>query len=170
MKKNEGFSLIELIVTVAVMAILSAGVVTIVLSRSGREANSASQKISTVLSETRAQALAKENAWMKISYDTDKGYVIETSYSGDVVLGKKIEISYTTEGGSSVLISGSGSLILSYKRASGEFYPMGSIDAAQKFIPGSDYCDKIKVSAGAAHHYELTLIKETGRNELEKVN
>lgn len=167
LKKNAGFSLIELIVTVAILGILSAGVVTIVLSRSGREAQKAAQQISAALSETRAQALAKTQAWMRIKMNTAGEYVIETSYSGNVTLGKKCTISYV--GGGSGTISETESLILSYDRASGAFYPVGSDDTTLTFPLSNGYCKTITVSVGSNRMYELTLYKETGKHELKKI-
>lgn len=168
MKKNAGFSLIELIVTVAILGILSAGVVTIVLSRSGREAQKAAKEISAALSETRAQALAKTQAWMKIKMNDDGEYVIETSYSGNVTLGKKCTISYVG-GGSGTISKTEPPLILSYDRASGAFYPVGSDNTTPTFPLSNGYCKTIIVSVGSNRMYELTLYTETGKHELKKI-
>lgn len=180
MKKNAGFSLIELIVTVAIMGILSAGVVTIVLSRSNWEVKKASKEVSAALSETRAQALSRANAWMQIKYDGTKGYVISTSYSGDVVLGKSCTVSYGVRGDSSTQqIDGSHPFILSYDRASGAFLPVigsvststaddGSRLATYNYLAGDPLCEKITIVAGNNIGYELTLYPETGKHELNK--
>lgn len=162
------------------MSILSAGVVTIVLSRSGWEVKKASKEISAALSETRVQALSRANAWMEIKYDGNKGcYVISTSYCGDVELGKKCDITYEARGaGATQKIDGSHPFILSYARASGVFLPMigsvststaddGSRLASYNYLPGDIYCEKITVSAGGKG-YELTLYPETGKHELNK--
>lgn len=161
------------------MSILSAGVVTIVLSRSSWEIKKASREISAALSETRAQSLSRANAWMEIRYDSSKGYVISTSYCGDVTLGKKCDITYEARGaGYAQKIDGSHPFILSYERASGAFLPMigsvttstaddGSRLASYNYLPGDVYCETITVSAGGTG-YELTLYPETGKHELNK--
>lgn len=196
LKKNAGFSLIELIVTIAIMSILCAGVVTTVLSRSNWGIKKASKEISAALSETRVQALAKENACMEISYEEDKGgYVISTSYCGDVVLGKDITISYKQEGTNNSVDVKDKPLILSYERASGAFLPMidpdfmtrakdgtglATVDTVKgdngndirityyTYLPGNVHCEKITISAVKHHGYELTLHWETGKHELKK--
>lgn len=173
------------------MSILCAGVVTTILSRSNWEVKKASREISAALSETRVQALAKENACMEISYEESKGgYVISTSYCGDVVLGKNIAITYEQEGATSSVDVKGKPLILSYERASGAFLPMidpnsttrtadgtrlatvgtaadGTRITSYNYFPGEVHCTKITVSAGGKG-YELTLYPETGKHELNK--
>lgn len=163
------------------MSVLSAGIVTIVISRTGWETRKASEKISAALSETRAQALAKANAWMEIRYDGTDGYVISTSYCGDVVLGDSCEISYETRGaaGSVQKVDGSHPIILSYDRASGAFLPMiayvttstaddGQRLASYTYLSGNVSCEKITVAAGNTYVYEMTLYPETGKHEWHK--
>lgn len=187
-KKNAGFSLIELIVVLSIMSILAAGVVSIVLSRSDWSCRKASDLISTALSETRADALAKTNAWMQIEYDSTEGYILKTSYAADVKLGTQCEIYYeTSQGGGEKLLNADGSsvnpLTLSFARGSGEFLGIITAVNQQTAADGSPYvvydylqdsgknvyCTKLVVRKGSGgHQYVITLYPETGKYSCER--
>ncbi|MCM1282450.1 MAG: type II secretion system GspH family protein [Muribaculaceae bacterium] len=183
MKKNAGFSLIELVVVIAIMALLTTGVVNIVLSQSDWYCRKAADEISTALSETRAQALAKANAWMELKYDSTNGYVISTSYSKDVVLGDHFDVTFESKPSGSTTGTDydvkTTPLIISYNRGSGAFtyrissvtvgtYDDGSRSAVYNYASGNEYCTKITVSNGKST-YELTLYPETGKHDKQKL-
>lgn len=180
MKRNEGFSLVELIVVIAIMALFTVGVVSVVLSQSDYQCRKAADQIDSALSETRSQALAKTGAWMELTYDSADGYVLRTSYAGDVVLGTSCVVTFTDEGSSSPEDVQATPLILSYSRGSGAFqHRIASVSTNTvddgSTIPvytyaGSAYCEKIVVSnaGGGGHTYELTLDHETGKHQYER--
>lgn len=182
MKRNKGFSLIELVVVIAIMSIFTVGVVTIVISQSDWYCRKAADEIDAALSETRSQALAKSSAWMELAYDATDGYVIRSSYAGDTVLGNRCVVTFETNaGGSAPVDVQTTPLILSYARASGAFLPRitsvnqttesdGMSIATYNYAGTSEYCTKITVTGtnGGGKTYELTLYPETGKHKCEK--
>lgn len=119
MKDNRGLSLIELVVTIAIMAIVSTGVVISVYSSAGWKAKKAITEMDQVLSETRVQALSKTQAWMELTKSGDD-YVLKTSYASDVVLDGRFTITYHTNDGAVTDVAVQ-DMILSFDRASGAF-------------------------------------------------
>ncbi len=74
---NKGFSLVELIVVIAIMAVL-AGIVTTSLSTlSGRQAQKTCEKMLSVLETVRTQTMGKRTITATL-YKTDSGYNIKT--------------------------------------------------------------------------------------------
>jgi prepilin-type N-terminal cleavage/methylation domain-containing protein len=173
MKKDAGFSLIELVVVIAIMAILGSGVFISVFSSSAYRARQAAREIDSVLTETRVQALSKEGAWMEIDcVDTaKKKYVIKTSYSEDITVGGGITITYEVAGSSGTKsITGNditaNALALSYNRSTGGFTPMLIATAEDgTYTSGSDYCSKITITGGS-RTYVINLSRNTGRHTL----
>lgn len=165
--KNSGFSLIELMVVVAILGIVAVGMSVIVLSTSSYRQKQTVQEISSSLSETRVQALSKSNAWMEIKQNTDGSYVISTSYAGDVILTKDCTIGYTKEGDAAVVpISMSNSLILTYDRSTGGFADIKTRNADNSLSGTGAYCESITVSKGSKA-LVITLYKETGKHKCE---
>ena len=169
---NSGFSLVELIIVIAIMAVL-VGVM-------ARKVRKCADEIVTTLERTRVLTLGKEQNQVEcvISYnDTTKEYTAQIR-QGDVevsnrVLGKEpIDIKVYFEGDStgysltelkgsdSLLpyVSSSNGLHLVFNRASGAF-------EKNTCIAGSvlkEYCQKIVVSNGT-RTIEITTVGKTGK-------
>jgi prepilin-type N-terminal cleavage/methylation domain-containing protein len=172
--KNAGFSLIELIVVVAILAVLSTGVVITVLSSSSYGAQQVAKEIDSALTEARVQALSKSDAWIEIEYDDSlKKYVIKTSYASDLVLSgsSRITISYTKSenvGDAEVTtkVTSTDKLGLKYDRSTGAFkYIVTDVETGA--TDGSNYCRSIKISGGSKT-YEIKLSQKTGRHTLSQ--
>lgn len=175
-KNNAGFSLIELLVVVAIMAILMAGVVLTVLSAPSYNVKKAVEQIDDALTETRVQALSKTDAWMEIKYDsTAKKYQIVTSYGSTISLSGKMDIVYTTKDDPTTEVRVDAQpLVLSYDRSSGAFTPLikdSSLSGTREYYTVSStedmYCDTILVKTDTKN-YIFTLYKATGRHEVSK--
>jgi prepilin-type N-terminal cleavage/methylation domain-containing protein len=167
MKKDAGFSLIELVVVVAILAVMTTGVMVSVYTSASYNAKQVAQEIDSALTECRVQALSKTDAWMQIAYDDSlKKYVIKTSYATDQVLSgsNRVTISYTkpNDDGSdveTVELTGSNTLTLKYNRSSGAFLPIVE--------DGAKYCSSILISSGSKT-CEITLSQLTGRHTLRQ--
>lgn len=170
--KNGGYTLVELIVVIAIMVVLAGSSVIAFASLRNYRAKTAKDEICNNLKEARTEAMAKKTAWMQICEDSD-GLKIETSYRGDKRLHGNIHISYTATGSATETeINASNSLILTYARVSGAFEGIKTsttADADGKLpnqMNGSDivYCETIHIQNGArTKGYTITLNQETGK-------
>lgn len=171
MKRNKGFSLVELMVAIAVLGILTVGCFTIFLSTSTYKAKKAVTEIDLALSNTRMHAVSKANAWMKIEYKNGH-YVIASSYTQDVVLDGDFSISYTTTAGGGTADAKDTPFILTYDRASGAFKEiMSSVAGDGTYTPmfgGTSpvYCNGITVTKGS-NSFLITLYHQTGKHVCE---
>lgn len=185
---NKGFTLVELIVVVAIFTILLGIAVPSLNSILGFRVNRAANSIASALDRTKIEASSRLVGEMKlekradgyyISYYLDRGKVGEASHvtedDPEKIAPARTEISYTSSDGSSHVMAAGDSLILTYDRATGGFLPIQSTVISQEEIlndlkAGKDvplqktgtYCTSITVSGGRRYK-TLSLIKETGK-------
>jgi prepilin-type N-terminal cleavage/methylation domain-containing protein len=188
-KKNEGFTLIEMLVAVGILGVMMLFVGSVLYSKGDWKVKKAAQKVAEALSETRVNALAKTNAWMQIKYDsTTQHYILSTSYDGDVDLGSGKDFSITFDakqkGTTSVdtyKLDHFEGLVISYKRADGTFADVCShisqtVDADGKTRetpePQSGFenrvCTNIKLWQGTKERAVITLYPESGKYSYER--
>ncbi len=170
--KNGGYTLVELIVVMAIMVVMAGGSVVAFASLRNYRAKTAKDEICNNLKEARTEAMAKKTAWMKICTDSD-GLKIETSYREDKRLRGNIHVSYTETGAAAETeIDSSHSLILTYARVSGAFEGIKTSTTADadgklpNLMNGTSivYCEKIHIQNGArTKGYTITLNQETGK-------
>ena len=187
-KNNKGFTLVELIVVVAIFTILLGIAVPSLNSILGFRVNRAANSIASALDRTKIEASSRLVGEMKlekradgyyISYYLDRGKVGGASHvtedDPEKIAPARTEISYTSSDGSSHVMAAGDSLILTYDRATGGFLPIQSTVISQEEIlndlkAGKDvplqktgtYCTSITVSGGRRYK-TLSLIKETGK-------
>ena len=185
---NKGFTLVELIVVVAIFTILLGIAVPSLNSILGFRVNRAANSIASALDRTKIEASSRLVGEMKlekradgyyISYYLDRGKVGGASHvtedDPEKIAPARTEISYTSSDGRSHVMAAGDSLILTYDRATGGFLPIQSTVISQEEIlndlkAGKDvplqktgtYCTSITVSGGRRYK-TLSLIKETGK-------
>lgn len=179
MKRNEGFSLIELIVVLAILAVLSTAAVMGIGMVSGWRINQCVSLLDSGLKETRMNALSRETAYLIVSCDTDGNYYMEQNkHTKEKLAGNKIRITYTTDAQTGTEeITPEQPLILSYDRASGAFLPILKWDEeSNSYVPRDTgegenvsyiYCTSIQVSAGDEKNTTIALTKNTGKHVIE---
>ncbi len=190
MNKNKGFSLIELITVVAIMAVVATGIGITVFSQSSWKCRQAKDIAYNKLQQTRSEALAKNGAWMEICYENGQ-CVLKSSFDGDQPLGKQVEVYYYWQKGPGssatstgpVKINSSNSLVLTFSRGTGGFQtmkegvststdPSGNVTVSYTEAVGKSnqtYCSKIRITGkNGSNGYTFTLHPVTGKFECEK--
>lgn len=187
--KNKGFTLVELIIVVAIFTILLGIAIPSLDSILGFRVNRAANSIAAALDRTKTEAsnrlvgemmLEKRPDGYYISYYLDRGKVgrqsnVKQDQSEKIAPARTI-ISYTTDTGSTDSVMNVGDkLIITYDRATGAFLPIQDSVISQEIIlsdlkAGNDvslkrdgaYCTSITVKGGRRYR-TISLIQDTGK-------
>lgn len=156
---QRGFSLLELVVVIAIMGVVAVGGLLSMSLVFGQNVKSCYKELEGYLQKTRMMAMSKEDAKLKIYTKSDGVYVDLSTESREVKIGKAgITVSYHDTDGNTVDVTGTTELEISFDRSSGAFKPLeGST---------SNYCDEIKVTDGE-RTYQLNLVPKTGKFYLD---
>ena len=166
---NSGFSLVELIVVISIMAIVT-GALTYSLSLMfSRNAESTARQIDDSLSEVRMLSMAKEGRFvMRILMDAEGNAERIAIYKDDtedksVRLEKKAVVScsgdYSSSGGSNIEIE--------FDKASGNVVYVGAVRASGSTVTGASGVYEIVVEAKNKTK-TVTLVAGTGRHFVNK--
>lgn len=157
-RNQKGFSLVELIVVIAIMAVLSTVGVLSFAVVSGRYVSSCAEELISYIGDTRMEALSRASAELEIFVKNDGVYVHPSVEARDIKIGKAgIEVSYTA-GGANVTLSETERLVLSFDRSSGAFTPLNG---------GANYCDEIRIVSGR-HSARIVVVPQTGKFYMEE--
>ena len=139
-KDNSGFSLIELIVAVLIIAIISGGAIMAFNSIFSSQAEAAAKNVVNALKQTRAFALGKENKDTTMTGDTTQVYA-KFYYSGDTL---NVDVCKDDASGTAVLhnqqISGVPFKVKFYKVSGAsetEAFTMGDTDVVKMYFKKS---------------------------------
>ena len=184
-KNNRGISFIELIVVIAIMAVML-GVVGYSLSLLfGVEARQATQKISAQLNETKTGSMSRYEETMTLSYkgkDETAGILSDGYYAQRTiwtihnkidlkkevgseirkVASKKVVITIYTTDGLSMELGTSNRITISYDRSSGAMDPI-TINGTEKT---GIYPQKMTIKSGMKE-YTILFTHETGKHTIQ---
>lgn len=170
MKQDQrGFSLVELVVVVAIMAVLAATVSLLSFSTvTRREVRSCAAEIEVQIEQAKLYAMSHKNAVLYLWSDSNGVYVqMETTDSaGNVVtepvktVGEDgIDLKYIDESGPDLKDTASTSkLTISFDRSSGAFKP---------FTGTTTYCNKVVLKRGDME-VNVVLVSRTGKCYVEE--
>ena len=162
-KNNKGFSLVELIVIIAIMAVLTTSVITYVGMIGNSQAKKCAKELSTSLSQTKVCAMSRSKASMTVYADDTGVYVkyIQGDLEKTEKIGNKgVKVEYRTVRNSDAFTT-VGTTVdtgikIEFDRASG----------ACKKMSGGQYCYGFKVTAGKTS-YIVNIEPLTGKVSIQ---
>ena len=158
---QRGFSLVELVVVIAIMGVLAVGGLLSMSLVFGQNVKSCYKELESYLQQTRMMAMSRADATLKIYTKSDGVYVYSSTENREVKIGKAgISVSYHDTNGNTVDVTGATELEISFDRSSGAFKPL-SVGGGV-----SNYCDMIKLTDGE-RTYQLKLVPKTGKFYLD---
>ena len=126
MKKqnNAGFSLVELIVTILIMSILTAGVTVAVIAMHRADSDKEANKIASVLEKGRMMVLSKtEDIYVRLYADADGQYIslVQGAMETRTELDDEAVIAYKKSGGVETTLTSGGEVKIYFSKSSGAF-------------------------------------------------
>lgn len=195
-KKNRGFTLVEMIITVSIFAILLGILVPSLNSIIGFRVQKATNSIAAALDKTKIEAsnrlvgemkLEKRSDGYYISYILDRGKVngkenIKWNEDEEKIAPAKTSIAYKVYGNNEIkqMRDVGDSIIITYDRATGEFLPLqtqsksywedidifGTLKRGESLFTKGEYCDQIIISGGSRKR-TIQLYRETGKYDIQ---
>jgi len=186
-KNNKGFSLIELIVVIAIMSIMVGFLVVSLSTVFGTKARECAEKVSAKIDSVKTGSVSLYNETMELKYHSksEPGYSSDGYYAtcsvytidnqAQSVKASEDEIrkvgasniaikAYTSDGNNFDLDSSTG-IIISFDRSTGAF-KQAMKDDGVGLVDGSNnpvYFEKITFSAGG-RTYKIEMVPETGKH------
>lgn len=184
MKKNKGFTLIELIIVVAIMTVMLGIIVPSLNAIIGFRVQRATNSIAGALDEAKMQAMSRLVGEVELSQDESGCYITYYLHKGkqagmvreesEQVAPGNLTISYTTDQGNTYLLKDK-SLILTYNRENGGFRPIQeNVLSTQEvvnniqnisFPDDTEYCSSIKIKSSNRTRI-IKLYPSTGQYEI----
>lgn len=185
-KKQQGFSLVELVVVIAIMVVMTTGIAMSLKSVDSQKTKGAINTSASVLAYAQSQAMSKASAYCKIALN-DKGdsYEIYNAYyqegqwkeSKKSLCSSKVTITYLVDTESTPqTITKDKPLILSYEKSSGRYLPViTKVQSTGEFVYGTKvteggsqvdvYCTEILFQNGGDIR-RILLYPKTGKYEI----
>ena len=158
-KNNGGFSLVELIVVIAISVVLIGAATISIRSVMGVEVKQCARNIESIINKTRVTSMGKDSAVLKIYKASDGAYYYKMTINGTESdpskIGKsRIEVYYSMNDDYSgkTQLNVSDSIELQFDRSSG----------AQKPDTNGKYCSRIWIQKNSTEKV-ITIYKETGK-------
>lgn len=195
-KNNKGFSLIELIVVIAILAVMVGFLTLSLRTLLGTEAMECADKVSAKISSVKTGSMSMFNETMELGYhekggdypsdgfyttcrvqtiDKNASLVDATTPEIRKVGSKKVVIKATYSDGSQQQISGTECLVVKFKRSTGAFdyvgYKANHTDADAVYVTNlaGDPMHLVKLSfTCGGRTYSIDMVPETGKHTVKR--
>lgn len=180
-QNNNGYSLVEMIIVIAIIAILTGGVFLSINLVFGANAKTCANDLKNAISQCKVNAMGKSNASLEIYRDSSNQCIyvrqwIEESYGWQAkepekISNAKVYVTYTIEGsGSSPELDGTKSIFIGFDRSSGSFKAAAILD--ESCVGTHNILDEDSIYSGffvggGRRKYDIELIKLTGKVSIE---
>lgn len=170
-KDNRGYSLVELIIVIAIIALIISTVFYSVMMVFSANSKSCANNIQRAIADCKVTTMGKASAYMELYRDgTDQNvytrmYVMDSGSGAYVpsdpqkVGTSRVYVAYTPKGGSETELTAGTKIEIRFNRASGGF--------AEDKVSGDIY-EKLHVQGGSKK-YEIVLTELTGKSEVQAV-
>ncbi|MDE6749048.1 MAG: prepilin-type N-terminal cleavage/methylation domain-containing protein [Lachnospiraceae bacterium] len=171
-QNNKGYSLVEIIIVIAIMAILTGGVFFSINMVFGANAKTCANDLKNAISQCKVNTMGKSDAALEIYRDSSNQCIyarqwIKESYGWQAkepekISNAKVYITYSTDGTNFQELDGTKSLYIGFDRSSGSF--------KEGTNPNSGMVDPIYSGffvGGGGRKYDIELVKLTGKVNVE---
>ena len=168
MKKNRGFSLIEMVVVIAIMAILAAVMVPSLYSLFSSSTRGCATNIDSLLAKCQVYAMGRSDDVVVMIYKGDDGKIwgeyLEGANAGQIEqLGdSRVELLVTPPSGAAYSPTGAQPLYVSFSRATGGLCLFGSNRTAT-FTPTAGQIARIDITSAGKPYY-VSIYATTGKH------
>ncbi|MBD5506548.1 MAG: prepilin-type N-terminal cleavage/methylation domain-containing protein [Lachnospiraceae bacterium] len=168
LKDNRGYSLVELIIVIALIALIISTVFYSLIMVFSANAKSCANDIQRAIADCKVTTMGRSSAYMELYRDTDQ-HVYTRMYVRDSsgtyvpsepqeVGSSRVYVAYTPKGGVETELTAGNKIEIRFDRANGGFTKDGS---------GNIY-EKLHV-VGGSKNYEIVLTELTGKSEVNRV-
>ena len=171
-QNNNGYSLVEIIIVIAIMAILTGGVFFSINMVFGANAKTCANDLKNAISQCKVNTMGKSDAALEIYRDSSNQCIyakqcIKESYGWQAkepekISNAKVYVTYTTDGTNFQELDDSKSIFIGFDRSSGSF--------REGTNPNSGMTDPIYSGffvGGGGRKYDIELVKLTGKVSVE---
>lgn len=171
-KNNNGYSLIELIIVIAIMAVLLGTIVYSVTMVFSANSKTCANNIQRAIADCKVTSMGKADAYMELWRDTDNNvytqvYVYDGATAGFVAQDRQqvgtsqVYVGYVKEGetiaDATELTAGGSKVTIKFDRASGSFDAAAYSNCAQIIV------------RGGSRHYAIDMVRVTGKYTVKTI-
>ena len=169
MKKNRGFSLIEMMVIIAIMGILIAMITPALYSLFSSSTRGCAMNVDSLIAKCKVYAMGRSEDVVVMIYKGDDGKIWGEYIEGNKAIGQaeqlgdsRVELSVTPPGGAAYAPTRAQPLYISFSKATGGLCLFG--DSRDGFFtPASGQLAKIDITS-AGKPYEVSIYATTGKH------